>query len=140
MSDSEDALVWGGETDPSHVDGPATRSADAAGQSVVDRDDKPQIPGVLLVIYGILGGVYLIYTLGWVITVTRLTGVRAASSELLSEIMFQLGEFLAIASPALWFVAVFALTRNRRPVVRLLWVLLGLVVVIPWPFVLGVWG
>ena len=39
--------------------------------------------------------------------------------------MFQLGEFLAIARPALWFVAAFILTRGRKPLVRLLWLLVG---------------
>mgnify|MGYP003453127278 CR=1 FL=1 len=138
----EDALVWGDETDPSHVDGPDGRPAVSTlgAAARVDRDESTQTPAVLLVTYGILGGVYLVYTLGWVLTVIRLNAIRGSSGELTSEIMFQLGEFLAIASPALWFAAVVGLTRGRRPIVRLLWSVVGLVAVLPWPFVLGAWA
>jgi hypothetical protein len=94
---------------------------------------------MLLITYGVLAGIFLIYTIGWVIAVQRLNAVRVASSELLSEIMFQLGEFLAIASPVIWIGAAFLLTRGRKPIVRLLWLLVGLVAVLPWPFVLGAW-
>ena len=142
----DDALSWGGETDPSHVDGPVV-SPPAVERPVVERVETPaeladpkQIPAALLITYGILGGVYLIYTIGWVTTVVRYQAVRIPFTDPLSEIMFQLGEFLAIASPALWFAAVFLLSRGRKPLVRLLWILVGLVAVLPWPFVLGAWA
>jgi hypothetical protein len=93
------------------------------------------MPAVLLITYGILAGVYLIYTIGWVITVTRSTTTLPT---LFGEMMFQLGELLAIASPAIWFAAVVLLSRERKPIVRLVLLLVGLAVVIPWPFLLGV--
>lgn len=143
----EEALAWSGETDPSHIEGPKPAvgkpKAGAGTTRVVELPAdaaKPTTPAALLIAYGILGGVYLIYTLGWVITVQRLGAVRGASAELLTEIMFQFGEFLAIASPALWFAAVFLLTRGRKPFPRLLLLLIGVVVVLPWPFVLGAWA
>ena len=131
----EDALAWAGDTDPSHIDAPQPRV-----EVVETPAEKPSIPSVLLITYGILGGIYLIYTLGWVITVQRLNGARAASTEVLNAIMFQLGEFLAIASPAIWFGAAFLLTRGRKPIVRLLILLAGIIAVLPWPFVLGAWA
>jgi hypothetical protein len=51
--------------------------------------------------------------------------------------MYQFGEFLAIASPALWFGAVFLLTRGRAPLVTVLWLVIGLVVLVPWPTLFG---
>jgi hypothetical protein len=129
----EDALAWAGD-EP--VSAPAKKPLAAATTA----PDKAQTPAALLVTYGILAGAYLIYTIGWVVSVTRLASVRSVSNDALAEIMFQLGEFLAIASPALWFVAVFLLTRGRKPLVRLLWILAGLVAVLPWPFVLGAWA
>lgn len=128
----EDALAWAGETDPSHVAGPTpaerTAQADVAG--------RPQLAtsSLLLVSYGVLGGVYLIYTLGWLISIQR---SMTSLPNLFDEIMFQFGEFLAIASPAIWFAAIFLLT-GRRPIIRLLLLVLGIVVLVPWPFVLGV--
>ena len=133
----EEATTWAGETDPSHV---------AAPQPVVERVDtdtgapaRPPMSSMLLIVYGVLGGIHLIYTVGWIISVQRLNAARVGSSELLSEIMFQLGEFLAMASPAIWVAAAVLLTRGRKPILRLLWLFVGLVAVLPWPFVLGAW-
>lgn len=140
----EDALSWGGESDSTHIDAPVTAvkgPAKAAPKTevVVDAAAKPAVSSLQLVSYGVLAGVYLIYTIGWVVAIQRLNAVQVASSEVLNAVMFGLGEILAMASPAIWFAAAFLLTRGRKPIVRLLWVLLGLVAVLPWPFVLGAW-
>ncbi len=120
----DDALTWAGDEGDAPEPLVTTEPADA----------NRGIPAPLLVTYGVIAGIYLIYTLGWIITVNR---SATTLPNLLGEIMFQFGEFLAIASPALWFVAVLMLTRGRPAVARLGWLLVGLVVVVPWPFVLG---
>jgi hypothetical protein len=151
----DDALNWGSESDASHVDGPepeatpvvrgkkgaklssaekAAAAADGASEPGIDPDQKPQMSSFLLVTYGILAGAFLLYSIGWIVAVGRST---VTLPNILSEIMYQFGEFLAIASPLLWFAAVFILTRNSKPIVRLLWLLLGLVLLVPWPFVVG---
>ncbi|MCU1439035.1 MAG: hypothetical protein JWP85_32 [Rhodoglobus sp.] len=132
----EEATSWAGDTDPSHVAAPEPK---APAQAVVAHDARPAVPAALLIAYGVLGGAYLLYTAGWFASVVRLNTVRVSSGEALSEIMFQLGEFLAIASPVFWFGAVFLLTRGRKLIVRLLWLLAGILVLLPWPFVLGAW-
>lgn len=124
----DDALSWGDETDPTHVDAPADK------RTPVDTTDAPATSSVMLVVYGIFAGAYLLFVVGWIIAVQRDTYTQAS---LLAEIMYQFGEFLAIASPAIWVGAVLLLTRGRRPVLRVLWLLLGLVLVAPWPFILG---
>ena len=97
-------------------------------------DAAPRTSSLLLVVYGVLAGVYLLYTFGWITSVVR---TMLPVTDLLSGIMYQFGQFLAIASPALWLAAAVLLTRERKRVVRLLWVVLGLLVVAPWPFLLG---
>lgn len=134
--DDDEATTWAGDTDPSHV---ATPAPDEPVETAGAVAAKPATPPMLLVTYGVLGGIYLIYTAGWFAAVTRLDAARLTSGDLLTEIMFQFGEFLAIASPAAWFGAVFLLTRGTRLIVRLLWLLAGVIVVLPWPFVLGAW-
>jgi hypothetical protein len=137
MSDPhEEATTWAGDTDPTHV---AALAPPAVAQTATAEVAKPAVPAALLITYGVLGGAYLLYTAGWFASIVRLNAVRASSGEALSEIMFQLGEFLAIASPLFWFGAVFLLTRDRKLIVRLLWLLAGIVVLLPWPFVLGAW-
>src|SRR5690606_18037248 len=96
--------------------------------------DAPRTSSTMLVVYGVFAGAYLLYIVGWIIAVQRDTYSQAS---LFSEIMYQFGEFLAIASPAIWLGAVLLLTANRRPPARVLWLLLGLLVVAPWPFILG---
>ncbi len=140
----EDALSWGNETDSTHIDAPSPVAGKAAKaevktELVIDPAPKPATSSLQLVSYGVLAGAYLIYTIGWVVSIQRLNAVQAASSEVLNAIMFGLGEVLAMASPAIWFGAAFLLTRGRKPIVRLLWILVGLVAVLPWPFVLGAW-
>jgi hypothetical protein len=97
------------------------------------------MPAALLVTYGIIAGAYLLYTVGWVFSVQRYNATVPVSPEPLNAFMFGLGEILAMLSPALWFAATLLLTRGRKPIIRLLVLLAGLVVVLPWPFVLGVW-
>lgn len=125
--DDEAALAWEGD------ERPATPVAEPVPE--VLEGTKPQLPAMLLVTYGVIAGIMLIYTIGWIISVSR-SGYTAPDP--LSEIMWQFGEFLAIASPALWLGIVFLLTRHAKPLARLLLLLLGLVLVIPWPFVMGV--
>lgn len=129
--DDRDALRWAGDEElvPAVAEPVETRTV------VVDTPAAPATPSILIVTYGILAGVYVLYTAGWVASILRST---TSLPSLLPEIMFQFGEFLAIASPALWFVTVVVLTRGRRAIARLALLLLGLLVIVPWPFVLGV--
>ncbi len=129
--DDDEALTWAGDRDTTHVDAPAP---EVIVVELPPEDAAPRTSSLLLIVYGVLAGVYLLYTLGWITSVVRTT---LPVDDLLSGIMYQFGQFLAIASPALWLAAAVLLTRDRKPLVRLLWVVLGLVVVAPWPFLLG---
>ena len=128
--DLEEGLRWDG--DPADTAAPRT----ARTRAVEHDDDEPveQLSSVLLVTYGIIAGVYLLYTVGWVIAATR---TSSGSADILVQSMFQLGQFLAIAGAPLWFVTVFTLTRHRKPLVRLVWLVLGLLLFVPLPFILG---
>ncbi len=134
----EEALAWAGDERLQAEPLARPTRERGTGAAAVEGESDPaptSMPAPLLITYGILAGLYLIYTVGWVITVTRSS---TSLPSLLGEIMFQFGEFLAIASPGLWFVAVLLLTRGRKPLARLGWLALGLVLVIPWPLLLGV--
>ena len=141
--ESEEALSWDGERDASHVAGPQPARTKPAKQNKARASTGSATDGsatdgptssFLLVTYGIVAGVYGLYTVGWITTVLRGGGTM---STILGEVMFQFGEFLAIASAPLWFASAFYLTRDSRPVVRLAWLIAGLVLLVPIPFVLG---
>jgi hypothetical protein len=89
----------------------------------------------VLVSLGILGGIYLLYTVGWFVSWQRFTYVAASP---LDEIAFSVQQALSLVAAPLWFIVVLVLTRDRKPTARLVWLLVGALVLVPWPFTLGV--
>jgi hypothetical protein len=151
--DDDEALTWVGGRDPSHYETPevvASKRASAA-KSVKpvksaaplatpeeDDDDVADVPAgtgsVVLVTLGTLGGVYLLYTVGWVVSWQRFLYSSDTELELIA---FHVQQVLAILAAPLWFVATILLTRDRKPTTRLLWLLAGALVLVPWSFVFG---
>lgn len=94
----------------------------------------PQGPGnAALIGLGVIGGVYLLFAIGWLIGGLRL---KPLASMLVSEAMFLPWMWLAILAPLLWFAAAWVLTRGKAGWVRILAVLAGIVLLVPWPFVM----
>ncbi|MGB3414886.1 MAG: hypothetical protein WBA28_09245 [Microbacteriaceae bacterium] len=138
--DKEDheALSWAGdaesglaEFDPDAVQPAETTIPAIQTEPVVQ---KP-LSAALLVSYGIFGGIYLLYLVGWTIFINTHEVVH--TGELLPALMFELGEALTIVLPIFWFLAVFLLIRAERSFWRLFWLIAGVIVLIPWPFVLA---
>ena len=101
-AEDDKALKWDGDDDVATVAAKPTRvnttKPDATSASTADT--KPAASGsFLLISYGILGGVYLIHTIGWVVSVFN--DNRKPFDDFLTELMYQVGEYLAIASPVL---------------------------------------
>jgi hypothetical protein len=93
-----------------------------------------QLSSAALIGLGVLGGVYLLYTIGWVITFTR----YEVASELTVGVFTDLvARTLAIAAAPLWFVATLTLTQRRDIRYRFLWLVIGVLVLVPWPFLIG---
>lgn len=136
-ADDDKALTWDEVSDPTHVATPAPVAEPAetepAAPAVEPVETKPATSSFLLVSYGILGGAYLLYTVGWILGMRHVSG---ANADALSQIMSIVLQVLAIAAPALWFGGTLVLTQTRRPIVRLLLLLGGLVVTLPLPFIL----
>ncbi|MCC6376418.1 MAG: hypothetical protein IT191_05305 [Microbacteriaceae bacterium] len=129
------ALTWSGDNDPTHVSGKAlptvTASNSKSKDAAVGQIEKPDLHPLLLVFFGVIAGIYLLYAVGW--------GVDAFTHSVpvagvFSAIMYQLGEFLAIASPLLWALAGWVLLKQIPT--RLLWLLVGVILLAPWPFIL----
>ncbi|SMH47043.1 hypothetical protein SAMN06295885_2892 [Rathayibacter oskolensis] len=163
----DDALSWAGEGDDptlSAGDGTRPRRAPRAVRSAPS--DREALPGetddelpeelrededgpteaeeaaassVLLVATGAAAGLYLLYTIGWMITATRPNATIAASfsGDALGGALYGLGLWLAVAAPATWFAAVLLGTRDSRVRTRVLWLVAGLVLLAPLPFLKG---
>ncbi|MDH6236377.1 DNA polymerase III subunit gamma/tau [Cryobacterium sp. CG_9.6] len=153
-----DALSWGGENDPTLDQGSDALASNTPGSDTTalpegwtvpegasptgtPRPVKTQTPeqadaasSVALVVLGILGGFYLLYTVGWFIGASRIP--NPLTSDPVSGFMFSLGIWLAVAAPLLWFAATFWLTASR-PRTRLLLLVLGVIVLAPLPVIFG---
>ena len=137
--ENDEALTWVGGRDPSHYETPEPKAPKpskkvAAPPEEDDAELPPPMSAPVLVSLGILGGIYLLYTVGWFISWQRFL---YASNDELELAGFHVQQILAIIAPALWFVVTMLLTRERKPAIRLLWLLVGAVALVPWSFVFG---
>lgn len=170
-SDSDDALSWDGddgvapkartpkrsESDAStpggHADDPALpdgwnavgRGSEAVGRvegdgtvTMPDEQEATHLSTAMLLTLGVVGGVYLLYSIGWVVGGLRL---KPLANLIVADSMYVPWFVLAVAAPALWFLVVWVLTRAKATWIRIGLLLLGVVLLVPWPFVtVGVIG
>ncbi|GGE85858.1 DNA polymerase III subunit gamma/tau [Mycetocola zhadangensis] len=151
--DSDDeALTWAGDDEPAQTSASeptasatAPRPKVAPGWRVVGKPGTPTVTGdaqprvqmgsVALVVHGILGGVYLLYIIGWLIAAQR---DSATPTDIIGGVMYTVGLWFAVLAPALWFGTVLWLTRGAvSSRVRLIALAVGVVVLIPVPFLVG---
>lgn len=119
-SSDDDALRWGPE--------------DEFEQDSQSEPPREREPGTVLT--AILGGLYVMWGLAWVIGLANqpiqpMLGV-------LDQVMVRFGEFLAYIATPLWFVVVLWLGTTWSVRARAGALLLGLIVLLPWPFILPV--
>jgi hypothetical protein len=90
---------------------------------------------VALVSMGLLGGIYLLYTVGWVLGGIRMldAGVFLVPAYAVVPVVW-----VAVAACALWFGTTMLLTRHSAVWVRFVWLVAGVFLLVPWPFVMGV--
>ena len=89
-----------------------------------------------LIIYGIFGGIGILFTIGWIIVAVSF-GV-GQTADPVAAFMGALGNVLAVTAPFFWGLATFVLTRGDSGVApRMLWLLAGVVVLAPYPYLLG---
>jgi hypothetical protein len=153
----EEALEWAGDNDerlsesasskvPRRRGGASAISREAivaspkarAGEETGDEaeDEGPAgLSSFELLAFGVLGGIYLLFSVAWLITVLR---NPTQFDDPLGNFMFVSGLWMALAAPATWFGSVLYLGRSKAAWVRLVFLVIGALVVIPWPFI--VWA
>jgi hypothetical protein len=152
-SDADDALTWEGDDDrPTPVPAPQAekkpvlpRGWNAVGKrsetvgrvredgTIREPDEKPALSTPMLLLVGIVGGIYLLYTIGWIVGGLRL---QSSAMFLIPDVMYQVALWVAVLAPALWFCAVWVLTRRSATWVRVAGLLAGALLLVPWPFVM----
>lgn len=156
-SDSDDALSWDGDEDASSRNSALPKGWNAVGKGSdeistdddvrdadgdatdVTAEERPPLSTAMLLVTGVVGGIYLLYAVGWIVGGLRLK--PWANLFFVADAMFLPWFVLAVAAPALWFLATWVLTRGRAAWIRIALLLLGVVLLVPWPFVtVGVIG
>lgn len=141
----DDALSWDGDDDPTLAPGwervgaavPVTPQpevpAGGGGATEAPIEEQRDAAGSFaLVLFGVFGGIYLLYTIGWILTAMRSS---APGTSVVADFMYQFGLWAAVFAAPAWFGVSAWLTRSQRA--RMLWLLLGAIVLVPLPFVLG---
>jgi hypothetical protein len=132
FDDDDAALSWAGDEEQGRA-APRLRDSDpvvvapeAAAEAAPGSRGRSVATGAFVV-------PYLVIAVGWIFAVQQLT---SGSASLFAEILWQFGEFLAMLAAPLWFAAALTLTKAHRPRVRVGWLALGFVVLLPWPLIL----
>lgn len=154
----DDALSWDGDDDPTLVSGaskapsdpPASEPALPEGFTAVGKGSTgvgrleadgtitpaaaPEPLGnAMLITLGVLGGAYLLFTIGWVVGGLRLQEVAFF---LVTPAAYVPAFWLAVLAPAIWFTTTLLLTRRSAGWLRLSWLVAGAVLFVPWPFIM----
>jgi len=149
----DDALSWEGDdalearrpesataparsTAPSSPETASARGASASTPLTAEGpdDEPPGIGTVTLVMLGIFGGVYLLYTVGWIIGGL---GMQAKAMFMLPAPLYLASMWIAVLAPGLWFTATLLLTRGAKDWVRICALIVGAALLVPWPFVVA---
>lgn len=124
------------EPAPEIPDGWSIAGPTAAVEAQAAREAAAPASSAALIALGVFAGIYLLYTLGWFLSVSRIENPQA---EPVARFMFSLGLGLAVAAPAAWFGATYWLTSAHGRA-RVSWLLAGAVLLAPLPIILGTGG
>lgn len=155
-SDSDDPLRWDGDEEQPPQASPkapapalpegweavgkgseevVTVASDGSSTEAVEHGAPAQLSTTMLLAVGVLAGIYLLYTVGWVIGGLRLQ-VFAEGFLLSDALAYRVSMVLGMVAPTLWFLTAWVLTGRSKSWVRIAALLIGAAVLVPWPFVL----
>ncbi|GMM97601.1 DNA polymerase III subunit gamma/tau [Microbacterium sp. MTN4-26] len=128
--------VGRGADDISRSDAEPDEDAAEGEDAPADADQARPMGNAALIALGVLGGVYLLYTIGWIVGGLRLQDVIPflLPETAVARVAYAFALWIAVAAPAIWFSATVLLTRRSRSWVRFVWLAAGVVLLVPWPF------
>lgn len=158
MSDrDDDAFTFPGDDEPAFRPGEARppAAAEQAGSGAAEKTapvaselqespltgpdpDAPpaSVPAAVLILYGFVAGWMVLYTIGWTIVAVRSWTV--GTDQPLLDILTNTMLTLMAASPLIWMVTSIVVTRGKRLVWTALWLLVGVLLLLPWPYLIAI--
>ncbi|MBC9954264.1 hypothetical protein ICM05_06325 [Leucobacter sp. cx-42] len=137
------------EVGESSVDAHVATTASVPGGDQNDAADSPevalseapkQMSAMLLVVLGIVGGLYIFYawvTLTWVRAYSAAIEASVAGSGAIGAFFQQAMYWLSPLAAIAWFVAVLVLYR-KKPIKLIVGLVLGLIILVPIPFLFSI--
>lgn len=114
----------------------AATASSVDAQSPLASDKAAQLSSGALVLLGLIGGVYLLFTFVWFSWANAASAANAAvveTSGSLGGVLQQIVFWVAPFAPALWFFSVLVLCRGARMWRMVVWLVVGLIVLVPLP-------
>lgn len=132
-AEQPDAALTTGNAGADPLSEPARTAADGAAEAP---SGAPQLSNGALVLLGVIGGIYLLYTWVWFSWANYYAQVNSAVAEgsgVIGAVLQQIVFWAAPLAPALWFLAAYAFNRSASTWRLALWLVLGGVVLVPLP-------
>ncbi|WP_449278727.1 hypothetical protein [Leucobacter sp. GX24907] len=123
--------------------GAAAGAAGAGEAEAVSGSEAPEsaeLSNAALVVLGVLGGLYLLYAwiwLSWAQFYSEMNAALVAGSGSLGSVLQQILFWAAPAAPILWFLSVMLLCRGARTRRIAMWLVVGAIVLLPYPIFSG---
>ena len=153
------ASGWTVEEEGQALDQPVALSPESPGavvsgigeaESALDLDEiesaaepRQQLSNGALVLLGVIGGLYLIYTYVWMTWAQYYSGVNtavAANSGVIGGALQQIVFWAAPVAPALWFLSAILLNRGRSTRRLALALIAGAILLVPVPMLVSSGG
>jgi hypothetical protein len=134
----EDALTWDGDEGRAAPRGPAPRLID---DRVAEDGGTAAGGSFALLVLGVLGGVAVLETVFWARSAFELSIAASIDPgagtplEIVAFVLNLVGRVLAVSAPVIWFALV--AWRVRVPSRRVALLLLGALLLVPWPAILA---
>lgn len=113
------------------VSAPPAESRSASPAQAAPADEALGLGNVALVALGMIAMAYILFAVGWFIVSLRLGAVEGLPVAGVTVVAIAV---VAALAPLVWFAAAFILTRHHRSWVRFAWLVAGLALLVPWPF------
>ncbi|MBN9210907.1 MAG: hypothetical protein BGO45_10430 [Microbacterium sp. 71-36] len=104
--------------------------ADAETTDAGDAEHSAPLGNVGLVGIGMIAATFLLFAVGWLVAGFRLRDLGLP----IPDVTVLTLTIAATLAPPVWFVTVLALTRGWRTWQRFLLLILGILLLVPWPF------
>lgn len=139
-SSRESSIASGWTVEGQSAEPPASEDAvlELGSSETFENDESTpqQLSAGALVLLGLIGGVFLLYTMVWFSWANAKSvenSLVAGGSGSIGAILQQIVFWMAPVAPGLWFMSVLVLCRDSKLGKKLLWLLVGAAVLVPLP-------